>query len=173
MMPSCNCFLKKRHRVEAIQAEEPAFIKRFREQSGMKPEATIESKVRLRRHLANDDDFRDREDEAPQIVAGIGVSEEEASEFVQRNLAKRTTEKEGNGSEEDADKPTPKEIEAEKSNKILFRKPKSKRFNDSDNKNEKKDSGYGKMERLKDRRRKEENLGGTLSFSYDEEEEDV
>ncbi len=88
--------------------EEPAFIKRFKAQTGMRPSADIESKkAALMR--ASDGDFRDREDEAPQVVAGVGVTQEEAQTFVNDNLSK--TEKGGDDKE---DEPTPEEIEAEK-----------------------------------------------------------
>ncbi|VDD74525.1 unnamed protein product [Mesocestoides corti] len=151
-----------RKRVEAIEVEEPAFIKRFREQSGMRPEANIKSK-RAKREVATGDDFRDREDEAPQVVAGVGVSEEEAKKFVEENLArKRPEEKADAEAASHAD-------DAENSGKILFRKPKP-RNNES---NEKK-SGAGKatMEKLKKRTKDDKSKeSGTLSFSYDDDDD--
>ena len=99
-----------------MNVEEPAFIKRFREQSGMRPEATIESK--LRRDVdADKDDLRDREDEAPQVVVGAGVSEEEANDFVQQNLINKHHH---HKDESDEEKPTEGELEAEKSGEISF-----------------------------------------------------
>ncbi|VUZ55578.1 unnamed protein product [Hymenolepis diminuta] len=140
----------------------------------MKPEATIENKMRSRIQFDNDDDFRDREDEAPQVVAGIGVSEEEASEYVQKNLVKYLRGKDGSDSDKPKDERTPEEIEAENAGKILFCRPKAKQSKKSEDKaKKKKDSEHSKkFEKLKERGKKNENPGGTLSFSLDEEEED-
>ncbi|VDN98302.1 unnamed protein product [Rodentolepis nana] len=154
--------------------EEPAFIKRFREQSGMKPEATVKDKMRSRIQLENDDDFRDREDEAPQVVAGVGVSEEEASEYAQKILVKHPNNKVRDDSDKSEDEGTPEEIEAEKSGKIVFRRPKTKQSKVNDDKAaRKKDSeDRKKFDKLRERRKKNENPGGTLSFNLDEECED-
>lgn len=73
--------------------------------------------MRSRIQFDNDDDFRDREDEAPQVVAGIGVSEEEASEYVQKNLVKYSEGKDGIDSDKPEDERTPEEIEAENAGK--------------------------------------------------------
>nr|CDS25866.1 expressed conserved protein [Hymenolepis microstoma] len=163
-----------KRRVEAIPAEEPAFIKRFREQSGMKPEATIENKMRSRIQPENDDDFRDREDEAPQVVAGVGVSEEEASEYAQKILVKYPNEKVGSDSDKSENERTAEEIEAEKSGKIVFRRPKTKQSRANEGKVMKKKNSEDrkKFDKLRERRKKNENPGGTLSFSLDEEWED-
>ncbi|KAL5106676.1 hypothetical protein TcWFU_002828 [Taenia crassiceps] len=164
--------LQKR-RVEAIHAEEPAFIKRFRERSGMRPEATIESKkAPPRRSVDDDEDLRDREDEAPQVVAGIGVSESEAIDFARRSLVKRQPQIKKSGTESD-DKPTAEEIEAEQSGRMLFRKPKAKE--ESKERRAKKitngkkgESGRTKKTAIEQMDKK---LGGSLSFSYDDDEE--
>ncbi|KAH9278746.1 Outer dense fiber protein 3 [Echinococcus granulosus] len=163
----------EKRRVEAINAEEPAFIKRFRERSGMRPEATIESKrVQPRCGGDDDEDWRDREDEAPQVVAGIGVSESEAIDFAQRNLVKKQPQTKKSGAENN-NKPTAEEIEAERSGRVLFRKPKAKE--DSKDMREKRDrsgrkgenEGVKKTEMVK----RNKKSGGSLSFSYDDEEE--
>lgn len=60
-------------------------------------------------------DLRDREDEAPQVVPGIGVSQEEANDFVQQNLISRRPQKNERNSDSDEEEPTTEEIEAEKS----------------------------------------------------------
>ncbi|BHF78288.1 hypothetical protein SprV_0602140100 [Sparganum proliferum] len=89
----------KRRRVEYVTSEEPAFIKRFKQNAGMKPSDTVADK---RAPLARDaDDLRDRDDEQPQIVIeyGSGVSEKEAADFVQRTLVRP---RETDGKEEEA-----------------------------------------------------------------------
>ncbi|CDI97824.1 expressed conserved protein [Echinococcus multilocularis] len=163
----------KKRRVEAINAEEPAFIKRFRERSGMRPEATIGSKrVQPRCGGDDDEDWRDREDEAPQVVVGIGVSESEAIDFAQRNLIKKQSQTKKSGAENDT-KPTAEEIEAERSGRVLFRKPKPKE--DSKDMREKRDRSGRKGENERVRKpemvKRDKKLGGSLTFSYDDEEE--
>lgn len=91
--------------------------------SSFSPKTTGFSQQRAqpRRSVDDDDDLRDREDEAPQVVAGIGVSESEAIDFARRNLVKKQSQTKKSGAENE-DEPTAEEIEAEQSGWFLLLK---------------------------------------------------
>ncbi|VDM34114.1 unnamed protein product [Hydatigera taeniaeformis] len=132
-----------------------------------------QQKAQARRSADDDDDLRDREDEAPQVVAGIGVSESEAIEFSQRNLVKRQPQARELVSAGE-DKPTTKEIEAEQSGRVIFRKPRVKE--DSKVTGVKGAKNERKKETEKPKRtavvQKDKKQGGSLSFSYEDDEDE-
>ncbi|VDK35450.1 unnamed protein product [Taenia asiatica] len=141
--------------------------------SPSEPPVFSQQRAQPRRSGDDDDDLRDREDEAPQVVAGTGVSESEAIDFARRNLVKKQPQKNKLDAEND-DKSTAEEIEAERSGRVLFRKPRAKEDSKETKARKATNRKKGENERTKKTaiERKDKKSGGGLSFSYDDAEEE-
>lgn len=140
----------KKNSVQCIKTEEPAFIRRFKQQVGYKEGPTVDDK---RAALERDDTGSDLEDEKPSIVV-LKKGDLTAEEV--EDLKKQGK------SFEFEDEPEEKEEEPPADGRILFKKPK-KRSSSSEEDSEKKK----KHKKSESKKVKNKSL-----LSFDEEEED-
>ena len=139
--------MSKKNSIQSIKREDPAFIRRFKQQVGYKEGPTVDSK---RAPLERDDSGSDLEDEKPSIVVlkKGDLTEEEVERLKEEGKSLEFEDKEDQEEESPAD------------GKIVFKKP-TKRKSETPGKTEpkKKKSGGKKI--------KNKSL-----LSFDEEEGD-
>ena len=142
----------KKNSVQCIKQDEPAFIRRFKQQVGYKEGPSVDDK---RAALERDDTGSDLEDEKPSIVVlkKGDLTAEDVEELKKQGK-----------SFEINDSPDEKEEEPPADGRIIFKKPK-KRSNSSQEDSDKKK----KVKKIESKKVKNKAL---LSFNEEEEDDD-
>ncbi|KAG7167904.1 uncharacterized protein KIAA1143 homolog [Homarus americanus] len=160
----------KRVNVSYSRPEEPAFLKRFKEQVGYKEDNGLQEKFAVM-PAATDEDLEDQDDDMPQVVSlrSNDLTQEECDKLRAEgkldDLLRGNCEKVNVSKEEDEEPPP--------DGRILFRKPTKRSGEDKDGKTDpKKLKGDEKEKKSKKDKKKDLQKKKLLSFNEDEEEEE-
>jgi hypothetical protein len=82
--------------IQYVKQNTPSFIKDFKEKVGYKEPDDVDSKFKKLEKSSNEDD-EDHEAEKPVVVLGSNVTEEEAKEFLAKELEQEEEEQSNEG----------------------------------------------------------------------------
>ncbi|KAK8749083.1 hypothetical protein OTU49_015665 [Cherax quadricarinatus] len=163
----------KRANVSYSKPEEPAFLKRFKEQVGYKEDRGLSDKFAVM-PPATDDDLDDKEDELPQVVS-LHADDLTQEEYEKLHAEGKLSEL-LKGTHEEVQGPKQRDEEPPADGRILFRKPTKRSGEDKkgrlDPKKLKREEKDEKPEKKYKDKRKELQKQKLLSFNEDEEDEE-